>query len=371
MTSPARRFLGATHNPLPGISEALFVQARIGDRDAVGRVATLEQVGVILTLNRRMGRATTTRDAVRGTVDHIRTIAGPDVTFLVDAERYATNHRHPASETTDSSFVDFQLHDLGLPWALADSGFVATGDLVGLEHVLAHAAELTSSGQRVIAPVPIDATWLGSDAALLRDTVERFGVPVALALGHAGDPLSAARNVRGLLHLLASEVHVGVLRSDLSVIGALSGGATFGAIGTRSALRHVFPPRPGKPGPPAGEPAIIIPAARSWVRRGRLAAAIGLTPDERHWICHCESCRGTRLDSLYDDSLDMHNLHAAADLVRRALAARLPLDVWAAECHLAQIVNMEIEDVVGTWTTPDYLGAWFKAIRGLTTPALS
>ena len=54
--------------PLPGLDEALFIQARLGQVAEVASVASADQIGAVYTLRNRKGQPTTKRADVEAAV---------------------------------------------------------------------------------------------------------------------------------------------------------------------------------------------------------------------------------------------------------------------------------------------------------------
>lgn len=364
-----RRDIGTSANALPDLTEVLFIQAPLTQQSGVTRVASSVEIGVIFTLATRMGEVTSKPSDIAAAITRHRDAIGSNAGAFIDANLYAGKSRLPGTHQIDLGFIDFQLRDLKLAYALAGAGFIAKDDVASLHSVLSQVAQIAGTGRRVIAPVVLDYTWLKDRSRDVRDAFEKYGVPVAIAVGHTGDPYAGQGTIRGLLHVLGSEISVSHLRSDLSSVGVLAAGATFGTIGSTSALRHVFPATGGGP-PPNEYESLIVPRSRGWVRQDHLAAAVGQTPNELHWYCNCDPCAGMRLDTLYGTQIYAHNLHSAAELTRTILNENpgLRLDLWASQCLSAQSVNFAIQGDVGEkWKMPDYLGAWLGVIHSLET----
>jgi hypothetical protein len=364
-----RRDIGTSANALPDLTEVLFIQAPLTEQIGVTGVASSVEIGAIFTLATRMGKITSKPADIAAAIVRHRDAIGPNAGVLIDANLYAGKSRLPGTHKIDLNFIDFQLRDLKLAYALAGAGFVAKDDDAALHSVLSQVAQIAKTGRRVVATLVLDYTWLKERSHDVRDAIEKFGIPVAIAIGHTGDPYAGQGTIRGLLHVLGTEISVSHLRSDLSSVGAIAAGATFGTIGSTSGLRHVFPATGGGP-PTSGYESLIVPSTRGWVRHDHVAAAVAQTPDEPHWYCPCDPCAGTRLDTVYGSQIYEHNLHAAAELTRAILNENpgLRLDLWASQCLSAQSVNFAIQGDVGErWKMPDYLGAWLGVISSRET----
>lgn len=363
MTSPTilRRPVPPSLRPVQGVGESFFVHAPSSKVSSVAPLCAMEALGAVYT----MPTGDTRSKTLKSTVELHRHIAGAEATVLVDANRYSGKNRLLASAPLSRRWLEEQW-DLGITWAITDSGYVDRGATNDLRALVANAKALSRSttGQFFLA-VPIDVKWVTEDAEQLRKLVEAHGIPVAYMLGSPGDPLASRKAVEGLLYLLESPVTSALMRTDQSAIGALAGNATFSAMGTSATLRHIYPPRPGGfgPNPP---PSVLVPQGLSHHRTDTLAAAIGLTPDERHWLCECERCQAARLDTILDpvDAFS-HNVHAITDIARHVLQGgdrAASLRSWTATCRNAQFVHMDIANSTQmNWNSPRFLAAWVAA----------
>ncbi|MBE8517774.1 hypothetical protein ILP97_09705 [Amycolatopsis sp. H6(2020)] len=249
---------------------------------------------------------------------------------------------------------------------MTDSGYLPPRDLVGLRMILNAAAR---DPQPVIAVLPLAARWFAKPAiadALTRE-INRFGTPVALALEHAKDPFGAQYLLRGFLRLLAaSTVPVVLLRSDVSAIGVLCHGAHAAAVGTTSALRHLYPitarggsPRPG-----------VSPFVTRLLGYHRLETCTDLfaeTPDMAHlWACPCPICEGAAPDWLGDadsEAASCHSLHCLfalkAELSRHCRTREQLLSAWHEACSHALFVHDQLAETMNRWNTPANLRSWY------------
>jgi hypothetical protein len=150
--------------------------------------------------------------------------------ILLDRGFYAGSKRRFAANEFDSNWISRQ-RELSLGAVLPDAGYIAEGDESGLASILDRTTQL---GERAIAPLGLHLSWLNAKKGLntLIEKVTETGIPVAIALEHAKDPLSVGYAHQGLLTLLDTGVPVILLRCDVSAIGALCFGATAAAVGT-------------------------------------------------------------------------------------------------------------------------------------------
>lgn len=354
-----RRPIPPSLRPVSGLGEAFFIHAPNSKVSAVAQLCTTDALGAVYTMPTGGGRDKT----LEKTLKVHRGIAGDAATVLVDANRYFGNNRLPASAPLNHEWLQRQW-DSGITWAVTDSGYLDRAASEDLRTLFAHGKELArkSSGNFFLA-VAADNNWVTERAEEMRTIVEEHGIPVAYMFGSTGDPLGSKKAVEGLLHLLDSPVASGLMRTDQSAIGALAGNATFSAMGTSSSLRHIYPPRKGGGFRPSSFPSALVPQGLSFHRTDTLARAIGLTPDELHWLCPCERCQGARLDSIYDgDQAFVHSVYAITDVARNVMEGgdrTTSLTSWAAKCRAAQFVHIDISNSTQMkWDYPDFLGAW-------------
>ncbi|WP_138180176.1 hypothetical protein [Nakamurella multipartita] len=296
-----------------------------------------------------------------------REIAGGAATALADANRYSGANRLPASAPLSLQWLQRQW-DAGASWAVTDSGYLDRGADEDLASLFANADDLARKATgRFFLAVPADNHWVTTRAPDLRTVVERHGIPVIYLFGSTGDPLASKKAVEGLLYLLDSAVPSALMRTDQAAIGALTGNAVFGAMGTSTSLRHIYPPRNGGGFGTSPFPSAFLPQGISFHRTDTLGRAIALSPDELHWICFCERCGGLRLDSVIDATHAFtHSLLSLTDLVRHVLGGdrNCSRSSWGALCRNAQFTHIDIESTTGIkWSYPSFLGAWGAVTR--------
>lgn len=360
-------------NPLFVGCPSLFLQTASGPAKLgpAAALVTAEETGILLTLDTRTSDLP---KALRSAVGECRAIiAGtiPDRSrghaVLADANRYSGTNRTIATASgsnLDPAWITVQ-RELGLPAVLTDSPYVPAGDRAALAAVLGEARPL---GDDVVAVLPLHLDWLKRDATSLTTAINKAGVPVALVLEHTDDPLGVQDAVAGLVRLLTNaEVKVALLRSDISVIGAVAFGASFGAVGTTTGLRHLYPTKERTGGFNGGARiGTYVPRSMAYRALDTLNTAIAL--DQEHperWTCGCHQCYNRPLDHIRDEvAAYKHSLTAIAALGERILGAQSALHrqhAWVGECNHAQITNMEISSETGLkWEPPKFQGAWHK-----------
>lgn len=361
MSNPTllRRPVPPSLRPAAGIGESFFVHAPNARVRAVAQLCAAETVGAIYTMPVGKSRDTT----LEKTLATHREIAGESATALADANRYYGTNRVSASAPLSLEWLQRQW-DAGIPWAITDSGYVDRNADDDLTALFAGGDELARKATgRFFLAIPADKHWVTTRAADLRAAVEAHGIPVIYLFGSTGDPLASKKAVDGLLYLLDSAVPSAIMRTDQAAIGALAGNAVFGAMGTNTSLRHIYPPRPGGGFRTTGFPSAFLPRGLSFHRTDTLSRAIALSPDELHWLCSCDRCGGMRLDSILDETHAFtHSLLSLTEVARHVLSGgdrEKSLASWSSMCRSAQFTHIDIETTTGMkWDYPDFLGAW-------------
>ncbi len=341
---------------LDQLERRLLIQCRPSQADTAAEIAAAHDGGLVLTgaepeaIVRRLRR---------------RGFGGP---ILCDADRYSGKRRVSAGRGIRFAWCRRQ-HDLGLI-AVTDSGYLDTRNWTGLRTILRAASKQRGP---VIAMLPLAARWFATRAlseAIARE-LNAYGVPVAVALEHAGDPFGTQYVVRHFLHLLrATTVPVLLLRSDVSAIGALCHGAHAAAIGTMSTLRHFHPVTPhGRPRPPGVS--VFIRHLLSYHRLDTCEAVFAGTPDtSQFWLCDCVVCGGAtpaRLRAADDPATVAlhHSLHSQFllhhELFHRPRTHEQLASAWHENCSHALFLHHQVLEHVGRWRTPLNVRSWYAA----------
>lgn len=358
--------------PLPehlhAFRETLLLQCFSGEALDVSRLAQRDNAGLVITARRGNFRAGEALSQVYRAGRHLRQ-TGFEHPILLDAARYAGANRLDAQAPFDGTWISRQ-RELGLP-ILTDSGYVGEGDEAGLRSILSRAAELKDA----IALLPLHLSWLRSAKAreTLVSRVEEAGVPVAVILEYASDPLSLKNVVPSLLRLLNCSVQVMLLRCDVSALGALCTGALAAAVGTSTSLRHLYPITDGGGGGQEAQIAAMVRECLSYISVDKIALAAQADPDDMLWRCACEACRTRPLSMLaihpWPDQARLafsHSLETLLDLRDHLLApgstAASRIESWRALCQNAQFRHLEVESTTDKWDPPAFLGRWLDAM---------
>lgn len=350
------------------LESALLVQCTPGQAARAAEVADRAGGGLVISGTAAAAQAEVLRRQ------------GAAFPVLCDAQRYTGRRRAFARADFTTQWLAVQ-RGLGGP-VLTDSGYVDKRDITGLRSILRRTLPL---GDNTFATLPLHADWLRDqqDRDVLLHEVSFARVPVAVALEHAADPLGVQQVLRGLLALLATDVPVLLLRSDVSAIGALCHGAHAAAVGTTTALRHVYPmPKPGAGGGgrKAGV-AVFVPHLLSYLGADKVAGAVQRTPDLSHlWACECTACGGRTMDHFATttdetaraDVAFRHSLELLHQLRDELLAPHLTeIDralAWHEHCTAAAGLHTEISGELFGWRPPAFLNAWRKVWQPAPAP---
>lgn len=360
--------------PFEGMSTALFVhtvhlpnqgQPRAGV-DAIRELLDQDGIGVVYTIPRDRGRLGIASCCVDQTWQR-----SPGADILLDANLYTgSKQRKVATLGIDESWLNYQHRD-GLRWALTDSGYVARGDIQGLQTILGQAAQAhyraRARKRGVIAALPLASSWLTDHADILAQALRTAGTPVALMLEDENDPLSRNNAIAGLVSVLQVDVPVAILRCDMSVLGALAYGAAAVSVGDSSKMRHFYPIT--DKGAPSTPPlATLVPKLLGYYHLTKIDDAIAVTPNLPVWICPCRVCGHRRLDWIANSTSPgvnafEHAVSALADTARQlfgdAVEAGDRSRQWFQAVQRAQVNHSAV--IAGTgqpWEPKHALGRW-------------
>lgn len=338
--------------PLESLFERLLVQCRPRQVDAAAMVATAYGAGLVITGKSTLPAAQALRD---------KGFTGP---ILCDADRYSGARRVSAGRGVSPGWFRRQRELRLIP--LSDSGYLAPRNWNGLRTILGVTAREDSPA---VAMLPLAARWFTAAVcdALARE-INKAGVPVAVAIEHDGDPFGAQYVLHGFLRLLGQvEVPLLLLRSDVSALGALCHGAHTAAIGTASALRHIYPRRPRGSVRHPGLAAFVT-ALLGYHTIEMFATAVDETPDlEQYWVCQCDTCHGWTPASIGSpEDAFRHSLGAQLrlrDELFRAKTREALVSTWHEHCSHALNLHEDIAKVVPRWRAPKGLRTWLTVTR--------
>lgn len=190
----------------------------------------------------------------------------------------------------DPWLVDQQV--VGVREFISPGSYVGPSDSVRLRDAIrAEAAWVRIAGGGRVS-LALHWRWLADDLRLLRAHLGDLDSPVAIALADQNDPLSHPGAVQGLVALASELPDLMVLRCDMGAFGAVAHGATVGAVGTATSVRHVVPPGTPAGGARTGSVSIFVDVLRDWKLNDWLAAL----PPPAVPLCYQACCGGSRLD---------------------------------------------------------------------------
>ena len=359
---------------LQPFQERLLIQCMAAQALEVAPLTDRDHGGLVITAQKGNGSQAAAQARVYSAARHLKEMRGYGQPMLLDAGRYSGASRALATDPFDPAWEARQ-RELGLV-PLTDSGYVGEGDAEGLDHILHRTALLGDA----IALLPLNLSWLRQPAALqqLIDKIEQVGVPVALVLEYASDPLGLVGVAAAVMRLVNCRVPVMLLRCDLSALGALCVGAVAAAVGTTTGLRHLYPQTEGGGGP-TSEPniAAVVKECLAFLSVEKIALAAQADPDDPMWQCSCGSCLTRPLSDLIMEPVReeqerrafMHSLEVVLDLRDELLAFGSTwaqrAESWRSRCQQAQCRHHEVESTTDKWDPPSFLGRWQTALTTL------
>lgn len=360
--------------PLPGFSTNLFVQGFTEAAADLAHLADHTGVGAVLTFNRKGRSRRSGLARARDAVAAARAVQ-PEMDLLLDWNGYSggnlahpglhgTTKRKHAGDGLSRRWVEDQHRVLGLRWALTDSGYCAT--LADVAAILADAAVFPGE---VVVLLPVPHELLSDNADDLVTLLDRQPHPVAVVLEHEQDPFNEPGLVEAAVHLVhRADRPVLFLRSDTSALGLIAHGATAGAVGTTSGLRHLYPA--ADPAPISPQLAFVVPELLSYISNPRFLAAYAVDSGQAAWRCPCWFCNRRDLawinaeptSEAQEQAAYRHSVAAIADLGRRlatTASATGPVPAWQQLCGAAQAEFLAIRAEQGRdWEPKEALSHW-------------
>jgi hypothetical protein len=235
--------------------------------------------------------------------------------------------------------------------------------------------EAARSGHHAAAftTVVLSSYWLGKRLPRLVAMIAEHPLPLAFVPGSPFDLFATQEHVEALLACIrAATGEVALLRCDLSGIGAVANGAALAAIGSSTAVRHLFLPmkKSKTPKTKRGDGAdgrgcaLLVPALVSYQFAAELAY---IPPNDPVQQCPCSVCGGRSLDRFNQPGLvaeaDLHSVVAWHDLVDKVMHGQPSAAVaWKKVCGHAVDEFDALEGRTGRLLNqPGFLTAWRKA----------
>ncbi len=356
----------APERPLYAGHPALSAQVeKLAHIERVAQVCRDTRIGAVLTVGSRNSNPA---EAVRELTAMFRAVTGDTTNVLVDANRYSGRNRIVGAYSFDSQFVRAQL-DAGAAFGLAPSPYIPNGDHAGLKSVLSQTAQMKMPA---VAPLPLGNGWFTSmrEAKFLRETASKFGVPIAPIIEHRGDPFGNLKILRGALEVVTADVPVLQLRGDLSVLGLVAHGGAGGAIGTTTALRHLYPTPTDDEDGGGWRPARVgvwVPRLLGFHAVDTLGDVAQFDEVANYLLCDYSCCNGQGVERITNEveAFD-HSLRAIAQFSEPFFAAGTSLDslcaAWHARCGSAEFGYIDIQETTAApLTMPAFIGKWVGA----------
>ena len=269
--------------------------------------------------------------------------AGFDGRLWLDATAWERSGDPPPDTLLGDRWRRLQ-EELGVEEVLSPGSFVAGSDLSELSTALeAEGAWVATNGGRL--SLTLGASWLTSGLPHLILWLGDVEAPLALAFADPNDPLGHPGAVHGLVELLRSVDDVAILRCDLGAVGAVAHGASMGAIGTSTTVRHAVPPgrnAGGRRNDPS--PSVFVTKLLDF-RRGSLLEEF---PREASPTCELVCCQGQQLRRFNGKHAGAearrHNRIAIGDVIGRIVQTppELRAEAFKAMCAAAEYAVAEL-----------------------------
>ena len=225
----------------------------------------------------------------------------------------------PRAETLLGDHWQLLQDELRVEQLISPGTYVGGSDFDALGSALdVEGAWVARAGGRL--SLALHASWLTKGLDGLIGRLEQVEAPLACAFADPNDPLGHARAVQGLVDLLGSVGDVAILRCDLGALGAVAHGASIGAIGTSSTVRHVVPPGQKGGGVPLDKsPSVFVSELLDY----KLGSHLDEFPREASPTCDLTCCRGRALRRFNGEhaiaEARTHNRIAIGDASRKIL----------------------------------------------------
>ena len=290
---------------------------------------------------------------------------------IIDTELYLKDRDRgviaPALRLSPAESVDAQLN-AGASCLLAPSQFPRERDAQTIARQLqegeAFIDEAQSKSPTIPAFVPVVIRYNELSDGRWIHPIGNSGLPIATVFAGHRDPLSHPGALEGAIRLIEAAEAVFALRCDFSGVGLMATNAIAGAIGTSSAVRHLWLPTSGKSNNKASR-SVFVPSAANWMKE-IFVKQTEMDPDtEDLFRCDCLVCGPDgdirNLDSAYPVIQDRHSIASAYQLAREVLDSHNPLAQWQAVCERARETYNRLQHLgISGPTMPDSLIAWLR-----------
>lgn len=294
---------------------------------------------------------------------------------IVDSELYVNDRDNRAGSPLMAMSASESVHSqlgAGARCLFAPSRFPTDRSGKSISAILNQGQEFVDAAQRLAPSLPVfvpivvrfdelmDSRWVRPIAA--------SGLPIATVFAGFGDPLSSPAALEGAINVIEAAEVAFAIRGDTSVVGLMTLKAIAGAIGTSSAVRHLWLPS-RRLGRKRKHPdrSIFVPAAANWMKLSFVRQALAEPRLDDLFSCHCRICGPNgdirNLGTSDDDVQDRHSIDAAYRLARQVLGAAHPVSRWQEVCLMAEDTYAELKarGISGP-TMPESLRSWHRLL---------
>jgi hypothetical protein len=293
---------------------------------------------------------------------------------LVDRERYVSDRGSHETQLFPETAEEAVQQQLGIDVAclLAPSRFPADRSehsiraLIGAGQEFIQASHSIAPTKPAFVPIVVrfdelaDRRWV--------QPVFDSRMPIATIFAGYEDPLGTKEQLRGAVELIQAADIAMVLRCDLSAAGLMAHGASCGAIGVSSSVRHLYLPSRRKHNRRSHY--LFVPSIANWMKVSFVEYTEAEPDLDDLFRCACEVCgpdgdvRQLLLPDAGEDMLDRHSVAAAVSLARRVIGSAAPTDQWHAVCFRAEEAYARLKQLgVEGPARPSVLGAWLDLLR--------
>lgn len=230
----------------------------------------------------------------------------------------------PQPDTLFGDYWQLRQEELSVEEPISPGAYVGAGDIESLQRSLdSEGSWVSEAGGRL--SLALRAGWLTDHVERLIAEMQAADLPFALAFADSNDPLGRRGAVPGLVELLKSVNDVVILRCDVGAVGAVAHGASLGALGTSTGVRHAVPPG-HQPGGAANDksPSVFLPKLLDF----KLGSLLDSFPRAASPTCELECCQGAPLRRLNDQRMNAearrHNRLAISELIHKVAATEQP-----------------------------------------------
>ena len=230
----------------------------------------------------------------------------------------------PEPDTLLGDYWQLRQQELRVEEPISPGAYVDAGDIESLQRSLdSEGSWVSAAGGRL--SLALRAGWLTDHVERLIVEMQAVDMPFALAFADSNDPLGRRGAVPGLVELVKSVNDIVVLRCDLGAIGAVAHGASLGAVGTSTGVRHAVPPG-HQPGGVANDksPSVFLPKLLDF----KLGSFLDSLPRAASPTCELECCQGAPLRRLHDEHMNTearrHNRVAIGEVIHKVVSTERP-----------------------------------------------